>query len=146
MALIFIPKIVEIVRHRQNQGSGLNGTFHETMSSKEEEERFIRLTSENEELKMKIAEKERQIDDVKKKIEQMTKEQLERRRAEERAEKIAQPKTTTKKAVRIQEPDDLCDNGKAHALSEMHMDATSDSGFVSTKTKASEAEFSESYL
>ena len=116
------------------------------MSSKEEEERFSRLTSENEELKMKIAEKERQIDEVKRKIDQMTKEQLERRRMEE---KSAQPKSTLKKAVRIQEPEDLCDsnNGKSHSFNDMHLDPTSDSGFASNKnSKPSEIEFSESYL
>src|SRR6218665_2991854 len=72
MALIFVPKLVEIFRHRQtSNAAGLNGTFHDTMSTKEEEERFLRLTQENEELKSKIAEKERQIDDVKKRIEKM---------------------------------------------------------------------------
>ena len=128
------------------------------MSSKEEEERFLRLTSENEELKMKIAEKERQIDEVKRKIEQMTKEQLERRRIEEKCTQVKSSenvRSTLKKAVRIQEPgtwqepDNLCDNnnGKSHSFNEMHIDPTSDSGFVSNKnSRPSEVEFSESYL
>lgn len=100
MALIFTPKIVIIVQHRQNLAAGINNVFHETMSTKEEEERFLRLNSENDELKLKIAEKEKQIEEVKKKIDQLAKEQMERKRNEERSE----VKTITKKAVRIQEP------------------------------------------
>ena len=113
------------------------------MSTKEEEERFVRLTSENEELKMKISEKERQIDEIKRKIEQLSKEQMERRKTEEK-ENTTQVKAILKKAVRIQEPD-CFDNGKGPTMNEMHID--SDSGFASTKTsKPSEGEFSESYL
>lgn len=147
------------------------------MSSKEEEERFARLTSENEELKMKIAEKERQIDEVKKKIDVMSKEQLERRRTEEREQKMAAAaaaaagggtsgtsttttttaaagtiKTILKKAVRIQEPDEMVEvKGGAHPLSELHAcDSASDSGFASrggnSSRPSAEGEFSESYL
>lgn len=146
------------------------------MSSKEEEERFARLTSENEELKMKIAEKERQIDEVKKKIDVMSKEQLERRRTEEREQKMAAAaaaaaggatgtsttttmttaaaatKTILKKAVRIQEPEEMVEvKGGGHPLSELHAcDSTSDSGFASrggnSSRPSAEGEFSESYL
>lgn len=56
MALIFTPKIAELVRRRGGPPGltgHLNGTFHETMTSREEEERFNRLTLENDELKVK---------------------------------------------------------------------------------------------
>lgn len=113
------------------------------MSSKEEEDRFIRLTAENEELKLKIADKERLIEEVKKKIEQMTIEQMEMKKVEDKG---AQVKTTVKKAVRIQEPN--CEEHKNnHHLSEIHSDIISDSGFASAKTlKPIEADISESYL
>lgn len=125
-------------------GSGLNGTFHETMSSKEEEERFLRLSSENEELKLKIADKERQIEDVKKKIEQMTLEQMEMRRAEER-EKGNLVKVTVKKAVRIQEPK-IEDNIRRHSL-EATSDSVEETDFdPSTVPRLSKADISESYL
>lgn len=88
MALIFIPKIVELVRRSGPNsagagigGSSLNGTFQETMTSREEEEQFQRLTLENDELKEKISEKERQIDDVKKQIEQLSREQVKAQQA-----------------------------------------------------------------
>lgn len=149
MALIFVPKIVAIVQHQQNLGSGMNNAFHETMSTKEEEERFIRLNSENDELKSKISEKERQIEEVKKKIEQLTKEQMERKRLEEKDK--TQVKTILKKAVRIQEPDMENHHQILTNTNDINMDMTSDSGFqTSTATgktsKLSENDFSESYL
>lgn len=52
MALIFVPKIVELVRRRPHSFGGMNGVFQETMTSKEEEERLTRLTQENEDLKV----------------------------------------------------------------------------------------------
>lgn len=122
------------------------------MTTKEEEERFVRLTSENEELKAKISEKERQIDEVKSKIDQLTKEQLEKRKSvceDKGGEK--QIKTILKKAVRIQEPDEIFESRDrfASANNNPHrMDSIEDSGFTSNKTvsKPSEGEFSESYL
>jgi len=154
MALIMVPKLVDIVRHKQTAAaSGLNGTFHDTMSTKEEEERFLRLTQENEELKSKISEKERQIDEVKKKIEKMSKEQLDRRRQEverERAKAAAAAANTgssgngnsgtgagnrpAKKAVRIQEP------GKLEPLS------PPDPHNANRMRTAADVEVSESYL
>ena len=124
------------------------------MSTKEEEERFIRLNSENEELKLKIAEKERQIDEVKKKIEHLTKEQMDRKRQEEKEKAGSTPqvqqqqKGILKKAVRIQEPNETSVELalKPLPMSELG-DSTSDSGFASTKvSKPSDTEFSESYL
>ncbi|CAG2123009.1 unnamed protein product, partial [Medioppia subpectinata] len=87
MALVFVPKVVELVRRRGGpnaglNGSGINGTFHETMTSREEEERFNRITLENQELKEKIFEKERQIEEIKTKIELLAKEQQELRKSE----------------------------------------------------------------
>jgi len=58
MALIFTPKIVELVRKRGNHlsfgGSYMNGTFHDNGSSHEQEERLKKLTNENEELQVSI--------------------------------------------------------------------------------------------
>lgn len=155
MALIFVPKIVAIVQHRQNLGTGMNNTFNETMSTKEEEDRFLRLNTENDELKMKISEKERQIEEVKKRIEQLSKEQMERKRLEEKDK--TQIKTILKKAVRIQEPE-IENHNQMMANTTMttatndiiNMDITSDSGFqtstAKTLSKLSENDFSESYL
>lgn len=59
MALVFAPKIAELVRRRGSHGfgaHGTNGTFNETMTSKEEEERLERLLQENEELKVRSKE------------------------------------------------------------------------------------------
>jgi TolA-binding protein len=168
MALIFVPKIVELVRRRSGpnagmnclifklmkisnefinclfigmSGSHLNGTFHETMTSREEEERFNRLTLENEELKEKIAEKEKQIDQIKTKIEQLTKEQ-EFKKKEQKQHQTKQ----MRKAVRIQEPDGKDDENTDH-LNVINIDPISDSGFVSNRnSRPSDFEFSESYL
>jgi gamma-aminobutyric acid type B receptor len=53
MALVFVPKISEIVRRRGAHGlSQGNGTFHDTMTTKEEEEKLERLVQENEDLKV----------------------------------------------------------------------------------------------
>ncbi|RWS04643.1 gamma-aminobutyric acid type B receptor subunit 1-like protein, partial [Dinothrombium tinctorium] len=134
MALIFTPKIVELVRKRNAQlafgGSHMNGTFHDTLTSQEQEERFQRLTLESEELSSKIAEKDAQIEEIKREIEKLSKE----RRMKENLQK--------RKAVRIQEPDD----DQKH-LDVIHIDAVSDSGYVSNRnSRPSDFEFSESYL
>ncbi|XP_042204877.1 gamma-aminobutyric acid type B receptor subunit 1-like isoform X2 [Homarus americanus] len=57
MALVFVPKIVEIVRHpgERVESSG------ETAPSKEEEERYQKLLHENEDMQRLIAEKEEKI-------------------------------------------------------------------------------------
>ncbi|OTF80410.1 hypothetical protein BLA29_009766, partial [Euroglyphus maynei] len=155
MALIFLPKIIAIVQHQQNLGQGLNNTFNETMTTKEEEERFVRLNSENDELKSKISEKERQIDEVKRKIEQLSREQMERKRMEEKnnSNNKSQIKSSIlKKAVRIQEPDDMImdDHQIATTTTTNDIDMTSDSGIqtstAKTTSKLSENDFSESYL
>lgn len=61
MALIFIPKIVELVRKRGSHlsfgGSYMNGTFHETLTIQEQEERLKKLTLENEELQVNSKER-----------------------------------------------------------------------------------------
>lgn len=52
MILVFVPKIVELVRRRGAQmiiGSQ-NGTFHDNMSIQEQQEKFQKLTQENDEL------------------------------------------------------------------------------------------------
>ena len=53
MALVFIPKMSEICRRRGAHAmSSANGTFNETMSTKEEEEKLDRLVQENDDLKV----------------------------------------------------------------------------------------------
>lgn len=53
MGVIFLPKILEITRRRGAHGlSQGNGTFHDTMTTKEEEEKLERLVQENEDLKV----------------------------------------------------------------------------------------------
>lgn len=148
MALIFVPKIVAIIQHRQNLGTGLNNAFHETMSTKEEEERFVKLNTENEELKLKISEKEKQIEEVKKKIEQLTKEQMERKRNKEKEnkDKDIQVKTILKKAVRIQEPKPEPQHSNA-STGELENNSATDSSTTSGKvSKPQENDFTESYL
>ncbi|CAG2173012.1 unnamed protein product, partial [Oppiella nova] len=141
MALVFVPKIVELVRRRNGpnsglNGSGINGTFHETMTSREEEERFNRITLENQELKEKIFEKERQIEEIKSKIELMAKEQQELRKSEESKQQCVK-----RKAVRIQEPDAQEDE-VIEQLNTLNVDPVSDSGFVSNRnSRPSDFEF-----
>jgi len=87
-------------------------------------------------------EKEKQIDQIKTKIEQITKEQIEIRKREEKQQQIKQ----TRKAVRIQEPDAKDDQNNEH-LNVINIDPISDSGFVSNRnSRPSDFEFSESYL
>ncbi len=128
-------------------GSHLNGTFHETMTSREEEERFNRLTLENEELKEKITEKEKQIDQIKTKIEQLTKQQQQQQQQQFNKKEQKQHQTKQmRKAVRIQEPDGKDDENNDH-LNVINIDPISDSGFVSNRnSRPSDFEFSESYL
>ena len=61
MILVFVPKIVELVRRRGTQmafaGSHTNGTFYDNMSIQEQQEKFQKLTQENDELMSKISEK-----------------------------------------------------------------------------------------
>lgn len=54
MLVIFTPKVVEMSRKRSSHGlREPNGTLHETMTTKEEEEKLQRLIQENEDLKVK---------------------------------------------------------------------------------------------
>lgn len=97
MILVFVPKIVELVRRRGAQmafGSNTNGTFHDNLSVQEQQEKFQKLTQENDELMTKISEKDSQIEEIRKQIEEITKI---RRNASQK---------TNKKAVRIREPDE----------------------------------------
>ncbi|EEC10249.1 metabotropic GABA-B receptor subtype, putative, partial [Ixodes scapularis] len=59
MALIFVPKIIELVRRPRERADVRS--LMDTITSKEEEERHQRLLAENEDLKKQIAEKEEQI-------------------------------------------------------------------------------------
>lgn len=111
------------------------------MTSKEEEERFNRITLENQELKEKIFEKERQIGEIKAKIEALAKEQQEMRKREESKQQCI------KRKVRIQEPDFDDAINVVEQLNTINVDPVSDSGFVSNRnSRPSDFEFSESYL
>ncbi|XP_069950485.1 gamma-aminobutyric acid type B receptor subunit 1 isoform X1 [Cherax quadricarinatus] len=68
MALVFVPKIVEIVRH---PGERVEATG-DTAPSKEEEERYHKLLHENEEMQRLIAEKEEKIRLLKLKLQERT--------------------------------------------------------------------------
>ena len=99
MILVFVPKIVELVRRRGAQAfmsSNTNGTFHDNMSIQEQQEKFQKLSQENDELMTKISEKDSQIEEIRKQIEEITKL---RRNA-------SQKQTVHKKAVRIREPEE----------------------------------------
>lgn len=133
MALIFIPKIVELVRKKGSHfsfgDSCMNGTFHETMTIQEQEDRLRRLNRENDELQAKIAEKESQIEEVRRQMDEIMK------------KKDSESSKATRKAVRIQEPEEQRTPGK------IHVDPGSDSGYMSNKnSKPSDFETSESYL
>ena len=52
MALVFIPKLTEICRRRGAHAMTTNGTFNETMTTKEEQEKLERLIQENDDLKV----------------------------------------------------------------------------------------------
>ena len=124
LALVFTPKIVELARRRGAQmafgGSHLNGTFHETLSLQEQQDKFQKLVQENDDLTVsqteknalfesvifnqnlsfdqnKIAEKEHQIEDVRKQIEEITRQR--------RQQRIEWQTKGVKKAVRICEPE-----------------------------------------
>lgn len=134
MALIFIPKISELVRKRGSHftfgDSCMNGTFHETMTIAEQEERVKKLSKENDELQAKIAEKESQIEEVRKQMNEIMK----KKEGETNCK-------TIKKAVRIQEPEEEREIGT------IHVDPATDSGYMSAKnSRPSDFETSESYL
>ncbi|KAI1308651.1 Gamma-aminobutyric acid type B receptor subunit 1 [Halotydeus destructor] len=138
MALVFVPKVVEMISSRSAHGlTQGNGTFHETMTTKEEEEKLESLLQESEELKSKIKEKETQIEEVGKQLEELTKEKA---------------KSGTRKAVRICEPasDIQFERTTLDVTGLVHIDPVSDSGYCSTRTPPQkdddDNELSESYL
>ncbi|GAB6027475.1 Gamma-aminobutyric acid type B receptor subunit 1 [Chamberlinius hualienensis] len=59
MALIFMPKVIDLVRHPQERAESRHVT--DTCPSKEEEEKHQKLLTENDELKQLIAEQEEKI-------------------------------------------------------------------------------------
>lgn len=52
MAMVFAPKISELIRKRGNMANQMNGVFQDTLTTKEDEEKLQRLISENEDLKV----------------------------------------------------------------------------------------------
>ncbi|KAJ8680838.1 hypothetical protein QAD02_016625 [Eretmocerus hayati] len=66
MALIFVPKVIEVIRHPKDKAES---KYNPDMGiSKEEEEKYQRLLVENEELQKLIAEKEEKIRSAKAKL------------------------------------------------------------------------------
>lgn len=127
MALIFIPKIIAIKSHQQQNGAFSN---QETLSNKQELELINNLLKENSELKLKINEKDKQIQFYQQKIDLILK----------------QEKTKVKKNVRIQEPEEQSNqSNQSNNKPDDVIIVESDSGFVSIN-KPSSKELSESFL
>ena len=159
MALVFAPKIAELIRKRgENQ---MNGAFQDTLTTKEDEEKLSKLLRENEDLKVssfslafrhlltciflqtKIKEKEDQIDEVTRQLDQITKEL----QSKGQTHKLNLPQAV-KKAVRIHDPAEEELNQQQHKyLDVITIDPVSDSGFVSTNRRSSKSpDIPESYL
>lgn len=139
MALIFVPKIIELVRRPRERADVRS--LMDTITSKEEEERHQRLLAENEDLKKQIAEKEEQIQVLNQKLQ-------ERQRL---AHQTALPASGER--VRIALPPTYAD-GLLAPKEPVAIDPVSDSGFVTgtslvgrgSRLSRSDFEFSESYL
>ncbi|CAN8020607.1 unnamed protein product [Ixodes persulcatus] len=136
MALIFVPKIIELVRRPRERADVRS--LMDTITSKEEEERHQRLLAENEDLKKQIAEKEEQI-------------QLLNQKLQER-QRMATALPSSGERVRIALPPTYAD-GMLAPREQIAIDPVSDSGFVTGTSVArgsrlshSDFEFSESYL
>lgn len=136
MALIFVPKIIELVRRPRERADVRS--LMDTITSKEEEERHQRLLAENEDLKKQIAEKEEQI-------------QLLNQKLQER-QRMATVLPSSGERVRIALPPTYAD-GMLAPREQIAIDPVSDSGFVTGTSLArgsrlshSDFEFSESYL
>ncbi|XP_058799200.1 gamma-aminobutyric acid type B receptor subunit 1 isoform X2 [Phymastichus coffea] len=72
MALIFVPKVIEVIRHPKDKAES---KYNQDVGiSKEDEERYHKLLSENEELQKLIAQKEERIRQVKAKLAERDKE------------------------------------------------------------------------
>ncbi|KAB0802323.1 hypothetical protein PPYR_04509 [Photinus pyralis] len=130
MALIFVPKVIEVIRHPRDKAESKYNP--DAGVSKEEEERYQKLINENEDLQRLIAQKEEKI--------KLLKDRLQEKESEKGGVYLAPPILTQGKDTIIV-PDFITDAG------------TSDSAFggISFYTRSSRAsqsdiEFSESYL
>ncbi|KAI4457470.1 gaba-b receptor [Holotrichia oblita] len=132
MALIFVPKVIEVVRHPRDKAESKYNP--DAGVSKEEEERYQKLVTENEELQRLIALKEEKIKILK--------------------EKLAE-KETSGKGSTLLVPTAITQGKDTLIVADFITDAgTSDSAFgggISVYTRSSRAsqsdfEFSESYL
>ncbi|KAG8195614.1 hypothetical protein JTE90_017911 [Oedothorax gibbosus] len=137
MALIFIPKVMELIRRPRERIDAR--TLTDTITSKEEEDRQIRLQRENDELRRQIIDREEQIRQVQQAL-------------QERNNLRNLQHASGADRVRItvgQYTDGLMLAPKDHIA----IDPTSDSGFItgtsmarSSRCSRSDFEFSESYL
>ncbi|XP_064458756.1 gamma-aminobutyric acid type B receptor subunit 1-like isoform X2 [Ornithodoros turicata] len=137
MALIFVPKIIELVRRPRERADVRS--LMDTITSKEEEERHQRLLAENEDLKKQIAEKEEQIHVLSQKLQER--------------QRLANAPQSGGERVRISLPPAYAD-GLLAPKDPVTIDPISDSGFVTgtslghrgSRISHSDFEFSESYL
>ncbi|XP_025112675.1 gamma-aminobutyric acid type B receptor subunit 1-like [Pomacea canaliculata] len=63
LGLIFVPKMMELYKHPQRDGQEVR-SLTDSLVSREEEERHLRMVSENEQLKKQIAEMEERVKDL----------------------------------------------------------------------------------
>ncbi|XP_022239311.1 gamma-aminobutyric acid type B receptor subunit 1-like isoform X2 [Limulus polyphemus] len=141
MALVFVPKIIELVRRPKERSDARNLT--DTITSKEEEERHQRLLVENEELKRQISEKEEQI------------KLLNQALQEKNALRSIHGTASIGERVRITLPVQYGDGVMLSPREKITIDPVSDSGYVTgttcsmvrgSRASHSDFEFSESYL
>lgn len=141
MALVFVPKIIELVRRPNERADARSLT--DTITSKEEEERYQRLLLENEELKRQIAEKEEEIAVLNQKLQ----EKHNLRSAQVLSSSVGGER------VRISMQPTYIDGVMLAPKETITIDPVSDSGFVtgtsyarSSRASRSDFDFSESYL
>uniref|UniRef100_A0A061QLL2 Gamma-aminobutyric acid type B receptor subunit 2 n=1 Tax=Cupiennius salei TaxID=6928 RepID=A0A061QLL2_CUPSA len=141
MALIFMPKIIELIRRPRERIDAR--TLTDTITSREEEDRQLRLQRENEELRRQINEREEQIRIVTQALQ------------ERNALRNLQVSSTVSAGdrVRITVPGNYTDGVMLVPKDNIAIDPTSDSGFItgtsiarSSRGSRSDFEFSESYL
>lgn len=140
MALIFVPKIIELVRRPRERIDAR--TLTDTITSREEEDRHKRLLTENEELKRQVTEKEEQIRQINQALQD---------KAAIRSAQVASAGGGDRVRISMagQYTDGLLLPPKDHII----IDPVSDSGFItgtsmarSSRGSHSDFEFSESYL
>ncbi|XP_042907011.1 gamma-aminobutyric acid type B receptor subunit 1 isoform X2 [Parasteatoda tepidariorum] len=141
MALIFIPKVTELIRRPRERIDAR--TLTDTITSREEEDRQLRLQRENEELRRQISEREEQM--------RLVTQALQERNALRNLQVASTVGCGDR--VRITIPGQYTDGVMLAPKDNIMIDPTSDSGFItgtsmarSSRGSRSDFEFSESYL